>query len=232
MPRTATLIFLLCLACLFAGTSCTSGGRFECRTDADCPSDQECGLFGTCGPCRTSDACPAGTICVDGWLGGVCEPGCRSNAECQRDEVCQGTDGCVRGCRSSDDCSAGHVCHGIKCVPGCRSDSECGAELCVNDRCSARCTSDRDCVAGSLCELAATPCSSQEGCTCFDCVAEFRDFQARPKSSGLDFSGLALLHCSGAIDLQTGTPLPRASASDAGPDRAEDAAAYDAAGDG
>ncbi|GMU60949.1 MAG: hypothetical protein AMXMBFR34_27120 [Myxococcaceae bacterium] len=107
-------------------------------------------------------------------------PGCQSNADCARGEVCQ-AGVCVvapSGCTSNAQCAAGQVCQAGQCVtpppPGCVVDADCApGEACQAGVCVTLpppgCVVDADCAPGEtcsagLCVRGPAQCTSNAQC--------------------------------------------------------------------
>jgi hypothetical protein len=128
---------------------CSAGGENQCAglwrpSPSSCRSDLDCrapaDAFVICAPLP---GCPAGS-------GGMCVPGCTSDAECPG-QVCLPDHHCgPKPCSAPTDCTGGLVCNAQKvCArPPCTSDASCAPDFaCLpNGTCSRkRCGADSDC---------------------------------------------------------------------------------------
>lgn len=106
-------------------------------------------------------------------------PGCQTNADCARGEVCQ-SGVCIAaptGCTSNAQCAAGQVCVSGQCVlppPACVIDSDCASgEVCQAGTCvtapagcatNAQCATGEVCISGQ-CVLPPTACVVDSDCS-------------------------------------------------------------------
>lgn len=137
-----------------------------CAAPEECPEAQPTCRFGLCArECQADAACDAvpGTYCS---AQQICEPGCRSSAECTGGTVCQsGT--CVEGASCGDkcDCPVGQVCIGTSCASppeACSGPADCPrGPLTPEDVCDAyRC----DGFTNTCLETTPTPCANADDC--------------------------------------------------------------------
>lgn len=134
--------------CFPLGLRCESGYCVDpdpCEFDADCDQGFECktnieppGCFpqGTA-ECNRDEQCPADHYCEA--FTGTCEPGCRSNADCEGE--CGDSDNCV--------CDNNHVC----------SDATLSGP-------GESCTTDEDCVGGTRCAYTDPQAAMMGDVTC------------------------------------------------------------------
>ncbi len=159
-----------------AGKGC-DGNTCSCKV---CPVNGQC----------PANFCPAGTKCVPGNNGCVCEQPCSGNvgqvlngAQCKNDcpqgSACN-LNKCV--CEQPCDANAGQVIQGAQCKPNCPAGKVCEGNTCsckvcpVNGQCNLKCPNNTKCVldANNQCKC-ERPCSKgplQQGEICKDDCAQ------------------------------------------------------------
>lgn len=170
---------LVCLASCASDGDCAEGRRCRagachpierCATHLDCPFEKVCSLLpgedeGVCTEaCRTSADCPLGTSCVVVEGRFLCEAGCREDADCFPDRLCE-AGRCVGGdgrCQTSEVCDRCERCVDGRCTsaadperPLCAPcdtegpDPACGAGWCWQGGCAPPCA--EGCPRGFAC---------------------------------------------------------------------------------
>ena len=139
---TAPPMFLQCLApgeSRGCGT-CRRDGS-QCATDADCAPDG-----GSTGAKQICASAPSSECYCTGWF--ICQPGCRSNADCPSGTGCNSLHACQKTCTSGDGtCPVNYVCS---------ADGFCDQKMCTTDTdCSGACVKGRCYSAPGTCQAMA-----------------------------------------------------------------------------
>jgi len=157
------------LFCVDAG--CRAEGT-ECFTDPDCTEAGEVCVHGWCAPraveCVEDAGCEDGNICTDG----ACVDGCRTDAQCDGNRVCDmdravcvvPTPMCPDPCPDHTACNTSNG----QCQPDgtCTSATHCrNGQVCEAGQCAdpvLTCSVNSDCQDGSYCDRTTSECV--EGC--------------------------------------------------------------------
>jgi hypothetical protein len=127
----AISLWLQCLAPgEFAGCGSCRGSTNECSTDADCAPD------GGSAAGKQVCAAAASSYCYcTGVL--ICQPGCRTNADCSSGTACNAQHACQPTCTAGDGtCGADFACssEGFCQQKSCTTDTDCSG-ACVKGKC-------------------------------------------------------------------------------------------------